>query len=103
MILNCIKNLEKAPGNEKSKLGQYYSYQMKEIQQYISLEDQLLKSNNEKVEKALRETVEIKSLELKVRKKFLMFLQHKATTKIEESKSEFLHVQNNETNTNAKN
>jgi hypothetical protein len=59
---------------------------MKEIELAVQAQDRNIKSTAAKVKKALRETVELDSLGLKVLQKYQKFLQHKVGFKVEESK-----------------
>lgn len=59
---------------------------MKEIEAAVQAQDKNIKSTATKVKKALRETVELDSLGLKVLQKYQKFLSHKVNLKIEESK-----------------
>ena len=59
---------------------------MKDIEQAVQQQDKNIKSMAGKVKKALRETVELDSLGIKVLTKYQKFLSHKVNLKIEESK-----------------
>jgi len=59
---------------------------MREIEAAVLSQDKNIKSTATKVKKALRETVELDSLGLKVLQKYQKFLQHKVSLKVEESK-----------------
>jgi len=60
---------------------------MREIEAAVQAQDKNIKSTSAKVKKALRETVELDSLGLKVLQKYQKFLQHKVSIKVEESKN----------------
>lgn len=60
---------------------------MKDIEQAVITQDRNIKSMATKVKKALRETVELDSLGVKVLTKYQKFLQHKVNLKIEECKN----------------
>ena len=59
---------------------------MREIESAVQAQDKNIKSTAGKVKKALRETVELDSLGLKVLQKYQKFLQHKVSLRVEESK-----------------
>lgn len=59
---------------------------MKEIELSVLAQDKNIKNTTVKVKKALRETVELDNLGLKVLQKYQKFLQHKVNVKVEEAK-----------------
>lgn len=59
---------------------------MREIETSVLAQDKNIKATATKVKKALRETVELDSLGLKVLQKYQKFLSHKVNLKIEEQK-----------------
>lgn len=63
-----------------------FKKEMREIEAAVQAQDKNIKSTAVKVKKALRETVELDSLGLKVLQKYQKFLQHKVNIKIDEAK-----------------
>jgi len=59
---------------------------MKDIESAVVAQDKNIKSMATRVKKALRETVELDSLSVKVLTKYQKFLQHRVNLRIEESK-----------------
>lgn len=59
---------------------------MREIETAVQAQDKNIKNTAAKVKKALRETVELDSLGLKVLQKYQKFLQHKVSLRVEEAK-----------------
>lgn len=64
-----------------------FKKEMREIEASVVAQDKYIKGTTNKVKKALRETVELDSLGLKVLQKYSTFLQHKVTLKVEETKN----------------
>lgn len=63
-----------------------YKKEMREIETAVQAQDKNIKNTAAKVKKALRETVELDSLGLKVLQKYQKFLQHKVSLRVEEAK-----------------
>lgn len=74
------------PGKKLDTI-QMFKKEMREIEASVVAQDKYIRGTSNKVKKALRETVELDSLGLKVLQKYSTFLQHKVTLKVEETKN----------------
>jgi len=86
-ILQIFEKISSAAPDKKLDTIQQFKKEMREIEAAVQAQDKNIKSSSAKVKKALRETVELDSLGLKVLQKYQKFLQHKVSIKVEESKN----------------
>jgi len=86
-ILQIFEKISSAAPDKKLDTIQQFKKEMREIEAAVQAQDKNIKSTSAKVKKALRETVELDSLGLKVLQKYQKFLQHKVSIKVEESKN----------------
>lgn len=84
-ILQIFEKISTAQPDKKLDTIQMFKKEMREIEAAVQAQDKNIKSTAVKVKKALRETVELDSLGLKVLQKYQKFLQHKVSLKINEA------------------